>query len=391
VDSFEDFIFADTEDTHLMWDENIELPNGVKLDSFIDEGYIRINRDLWNKIECLSDRDLESIISFLIDKYKLQYPHSHLTEVEVENNFINLLKFNTSKLLIKGKCATKIPRNDLPDYYLKNELVGRISSDYFQRDNRIKCSGITSASPYVKWTQSGKRTWLKSVINEARKKKYINESTIRNPLTKHFLASQFLPIVAKFIINKFNAKKVVDFSSGWGDRLCGFYASNAEEYIGIDPNIDLHPSYEKQIGFYKKFVNNKKTTLIAQPAETIDFSQFDEYDMIFTSPPYFNIEKYSMDESQSHVKYKNYNTWLSEFLFKTISNSLSCLKKDGYIAINIADTNTNKFALCDAVLDYMKTQKVKYLGCVPFRCPNRFNSGSYEGTVVEPIFIWQSI
>ena len=31
-----------------------------------------------------------------------------------------------------------------------------------------------------------------------------------------------------------NAKKVLDTSCGWGDRLAGFFTSDAEEYIGCD-------------------------------------------------------------------------------------------------------------------------------------------------------------
>ena len=33
---------------------------------------------------------------------------------------------------------------------------------------------------------------------------------------------------------------------GWGDRLCGFYASNAKKYIGIDPRTENHPIYNQQ-------------------------------------------------------------------------------------------------------------------------------------------------
>ena len=51
-----------------------------------------------------------------------------------------------------------------------------------------------------------------------------------------YIATQFKPIVAKTIYNMTDAKTVLDTSMGWGDRLAGFFASNATHYIGCDPN-----------------------------------------------------------------------------------------------------------------------------------------------------------
>jgi len=388
--NFDDFIFQDNNDNVVLYDETIELPNGITFENLIDNGYIRISREVLDKLKDLTDRKLEFLLSFLIDKYKLNFPHSDLTLKDVEDDFYNLLKYNTSRLLTKGKCVTKVNRVDLPDYYLFNESIGRISSDYFQRDYRIKCSGVLSSSPHTKWYQSGKRTWLPNAISNLRNRGYLNESTIRIPLTKHFIASQFSPIIAKFIINKFEANKILDFSSGWGDRLCGFYASNAKEYIGIDPNLDVHEGYLKQIDFYKNIIDDKTTTFISKPSEDVDFD-FGEYDMVFTSPPYFNIEKYNTDETQSYIRYKKYDDWLNNFLFKVVEKSLVGLKKDGYIILNLADSNTTNLSLCDPLFEFMKNMSVKYFGCLPFRCPNRFHAGNYDGTVVEPIFIWKKI
>ena len=40
---------------------------------------------------------------------------------------------------------------------------------------------------------------------------------------------------------------------GWGDRLCGFFASDCtEKYIGLDPRKENHPIYNQQAEFYEK-------------------------------------------------------------------------------------------------------------------------------------------
>ena len=63
-----------------------------------------------------------------------------------------------------------------------------------------------------------------------------------------YIATQFKPVVAKADLQENNkAKTVLDTSCGWGDRLAGFFASNAEEYYGCDPNPNTYRRYQEQI------------------------------------------------------------------------------------------------------------------------------------------------
>ena len=47
-----------------------------------------------------------------------------------------------------------------------------------------------------------------------------------------YIATQFKPVVAKTIYDMTKANTVLDTSCGWGDRLAGFFSSNATEYYG---------------------------------------------------------------------------------------------------------------------------------------------------------------
>ena len=60
--------------------------------------------------------------------------------------------------------------------------------------------------------------------------------------------------------------------------------------------------------------------------------------MCFTSPPYFDTEKYSEEPTQSYIKFPKENDWISGFLIKTIKNCHYGLKNEGYLALNIAKT-----------------------------------------------------
>lgn len=67
-----------------------------------------------------------------------------------------------------------------------------------------------------------------------------------------------------------------------------------------------------------------------------DFPQYKGYfDLYFTSPPYFNTEQYSDDESQSYKKFPTYKGWIDGFYRQTIYNACDVLKKDGVFGINI--------------------------------------------------------
>ena len=66
-------------------------------------------------------------------------------------------------------------------------------------------------------------------------------------------------------------------------------------------------------------------------------------DLCFTSPPYFDTEKYSDEETQSFKKYPTKEEWINGFLYKTIENCYNGLKGNKYMLINIANTPKYKF------------------------------------------------
>ena len=56
--------------------------------------------------------------------------------------------------------------------------------------------------------------------------------------------TQFKPTLARSVMEKLRASRVVDFSAGWGDRLLGAAASSkVHSYLAFDPNIDLSPGH----------------------------------------------------------------------------------------------------------------------------------------------------
>ena len=139
--------------------------------------------------------------------------------------------------------------------------------------------------------------------------------------------SNFRPMVAKYIYNTYGNNGIVwDMSCGWGGRLLGFLASNCKKYIGTEPStktfnglLDMKKDYE--------YVN-KDIELHKIGSE--DFKPISEsIDLCFTSPPYFNTEKYSNEPTQSYIKYPTENEWVNGYLKDTICNCYKALKMGG--------------------------------------------------------------
>lgn len=160
--------------------------------------------------------------------------------------------------------------------------------------------------------------------------------------------------IACYLYNKYGGERVLDFCSGFGGRLLGFWKSNAQEYIGIDPNKNIdYNAILKWIG--ENDSQSKKVSIIRKPAEDVDFSKLGTFDFVFTSPPYFDLEVYSEDNTQSVIRYKTYDIWFEKFLKVVLNKSIDVLKIGGHIAINIQ--NIKNYNIADDMCKFLDSNK----------------------------------
>ena len=138
--------------------------------------------------------------------------------------------------------------------------------------------------------------------------------------------NQFRPIVAKFLYCQLKPQTaVLDFSAGWGGRCMGAMSMGIP-YIGIDANIKLKPTYTKMI---QALDSNAHVKMFFQPSETFDFSKHD-YDLIFTSPPYFRIEEY-----EHMPEYGSKQGFLDKFFIPVVTEAWKYLQVGGHMALNM--------------------------------------------------------
>lgn len=185
------------------------------------------------------------------------------------------------------------------------------------------------------------------------------KSFFRNGGRKGGKVANFPPRVARDIYTKYfkdfkGALNCLDTSCGFGSRMSAVLLSG-NNYFGFDPNKKLQKKLFECAKFYKEngFIEDfQKCDLYEQGSEIFVSELENTIDVSFTSPPYFNLEKYSDDESESTKNYDNYDLWIQNFAKPTILNTYKYLKVGGYAMINIKNmTNGKKIPLFD---DWMK-------------------------------------
>tara|TARA_X000001036_G_scaffold177397_1_gene167915 strand:- start:1280 stop:2494 length:1215 start_codon:yes stop_codon:yes gene_type:complete len=387
--------------------------------------YLFIDAKEWKHImDTYEKDDVIEELSKALHTYPCPVPN--ISEKDTLKSLNKLKGIKWPDLLIEGQW---FPRNErdtkyqLTPKYFKRDNKGNNASNPFHIENRWKVDWTRMPSGWKTWqTVKGIKTIVRAYYTLEKVLLKVDLQTLRMATTlRKYVASQFKPSIAKAFYDYFESENVLDFSAGWGDRLAGFYCGETtKHYVGIDPNSKNHPNYKRQVEFYKKhqtfFEEEKKVDLICSPAEDVDYKDYENhFDTIFTSPPYFDVEKYSDEDTQSFKRYTTIDSWNENFLHKTIGKLIPTLKKDGILAVNIADVYHESVKgyvdITNAMNDYIKSQGLKYEGCIGMEMTKRFNSAGAGNAVSdyysddlkeksqetknqafgEPIWIWKKI
>ena len=363
--------------------------------NIVKNNEINISKAKWKQLNLKHSKDeIKQIISDAIGNNNLPMPMRELTLSDAEEDFSKLSDLDSSSLSIEEDWFTRYEYSD--KYFLTNNLikccnVGNKASDFYQQENRWKCNSITAPSAYRSWSEERFRLTLFNALWSLGFEE-INSQNLRVAIAmRKYIASQFRPSAAKTIYDLFEAKNVLDFSAGWGDRLCGFLASDAESYYGVDPNADAVAKYCDMI---EALGDERDVTIFNECAEDVDYGD-KKFDLVFTSPPYFDLERYTTEDNQSWKRYKKLDAWLEGFLFKSIEKAWNHLEKNGYLIINISDVYCHHVInkICDPMNDFISSlNKSHYIGCWGYEMRRRPNSKSLEGRIgkfAEPMWIWR--
>ena len=360
----------------------------------LDE-YPLIDEQSWELIKETYHKDeVKEKLADIFMKHPI--PYADITADDAYKDYMKLKGFRYNEYLKEGEWfPRKAAKSRYPLTYEGKQLyfsrinTGNNASNYFQQKNRWSVDGAVSPGPKRTWES---KKFMTSLMGAAYSLKLpqVGKKELRTMIgLRKYICAQFKPNVAKMFYDMNKAKTVLDFSMGWGDRLAGAFASETvEHYVGLDPRKENHPYYEQQRDFYNKhtsfFENPTKTDFYCSPAEDFDYGEYENYfDVVFTSPPYFSVERYSHDDTQSWVRYKNIDVWNEHFLHKALGKIIPTVKKGGIIAVNIADVYTNSswstdrqwLEITNPMGDFLTSQGLTYKGCIGMEMAKRPNSG----------------
>ena len=170
---------------------------------------------------------------------------------------------------------------------------------------------------------------------------------------------------------------VYDYSAGYGGRLLGITSSNMRfNYTCVDPNTDT-VKYLNYLNTVIQEAIGTKGTIIQSVSEQY---QPEGMDLAFSSPPYFNLEKYSDEETQCMVQYKTLDEWFEGYVAPTMGNIYRGLEDDGIFATNIADYKTygqkEPVEVCQRWIQTAEKQGFKFDGIIKMMLNTRPGVGN---------------
>lgn len=268
------------------------------------------------------------------------------------------------------------------DWFSMNEV-----SDYFIEDVRAFAQRYDTDVNMIEFWEAHKdelESKFKDVEPEAKRLFETREEISR--LYKE--VGSFRPAVLCGILEHFKSARVLDFSSGWGDRLIACLAKGVELYIGVDPNPDLPKRYQ---AIQNEFNKDGKTRvkMIESPFEELpkcgsSNSPLEKVDLVFTSPPYFDLEVYTKDSKQSH----HYgDKWFDKFLSVALKNAWLCLVPKGKMIIVINNIKGKDDFVCKMVKYVNTFHDSKYLGVISYS--NFDDKGKPKSP--QPMWIWEKL
>ena len=136
------------------------------------------------------------------------------------------------------------------------------------------------------------------------------------------------PLNCVEIYTKYKAKRVLNFCAGWGGSAVAAAALNLDAYYGVEINSDLKQPYDNMITFLQKKCATKFENIICDAVD-VDYSNMN-YDTVFSSPPYYFLEKYA-----NNVKYVSKKDMDEKFYRPLFAKTHNGLQPGGHYIINV--------------------------------------------------------
>ena len=280
-----------------------------------------------NALRNLSDEYFESIIETLAEDISNLSIENQYSDEELMKDWNNLIRWKSDGNTINStsRLGMKLCEHFFPNFYDIQDNKGKSFRNQWTKQNLIKI---------LRWNRKSHST---PYLSELKRGVYFCCGMTKNTM--------YRPQMAKLICDTYNPQIVLDPCAGWSGRMLGIVSSGAY-YIAFEPNTETYNNLCKLIDFLNI---SDKVRIINDDVLNINNHNIPKVNMVITSPPYFDLEVYCNEDSQSITNHSNYESWSESFLRTIIHNGISYLQKDG-----ISCWNVGKVGKIDMNNDVMK-------------------------------------
>jgi 16S rRNA G966 N2-methylase RsmD len=261
----------------------------------------------------LSDTDFDAAVPSLAVELSQTSYYPQYTDDELKKDWNNLCKWTSTGNDINStsRMGIKLSEHFCPNFYDIESSTGTSFKSLWTSTNLEKI---------LRWNRKSHST---PYLSELKRGIYFCCGLTKNTM--------YRPQMMKLACMKYKPEIVLDPCAGWGGRMLGA-VSYGVRYIAFEPNTTTYNNLMNMASFLGI---QHKVTLICDDARNMKKYNLPNVDLVLTSPPYFDLEVYTHEQTQSISNTPTYQDWADSFLREIINLSIEHLNVNGTSCWNV--------------------------------------------------------
>lgn len=285
-----------------------------------------------NSLRDLTEEEFVTLLPILAKELEAVSFCTKYPDVELKTDWMKLVKWNPHIATIAStqRLGMKLCEHFFPNFYNIEDKKGNSFKSLWTAKNLERV---------LRWNRKSHST---PYLSEIKRGIYFNFGIPKSTM--------YRPQMAKMIVANLGGVNVFDPCAGWGGRMLGSIAAGAETYTAFEPNTETYENLLRLIHFLNL---HDKVRIYKDSALNMKDYGIKDIDVVLTSPPYFDLEVYSHEDTQSINNCVSYKMWVDKFLEPLVSGAIETLKPTGWSCWNVH--NVGKMKMIDDIAQMHNT------------------------------------